>query len=598
MAAIVANEVFAKSVNYDVSSQVWTDFVLAKGLNWYSKAAVTFADVSTKDWRPVVPVYNYLTGAPAGTLDVGGKGLIASNNRNFYSNIFSYLKYKFDFSINHDLSLQAGYSQEKNNYQTLSGYRQDYVSNILQELNAGSAAVQTAGGTTTEWALQSLFGRLNYAYLNRYLFEANLRYDGTSRIASETRWGIFPSFSAGWRFSEESFLQNKISWLSNGKLRASYGTLGNQNIGNYPYQDLLSYTGAYAFDNATLSPGVAQAALTNRKIKWESTSMIDIGIDLQLFSNKLSITYDWYKKHTYDILRGAQVTAVVGLSAPTINSGDMENTGHELMVQYNNSVASGRLSGLQYGGGFYIDIFRNKLVKFGAREISGYVLRENGLPYNSFYMLDMIGIFQTTEEIASSPKQFSDNVQPGDFKYRDVNNDGVVDNNDRVVVPGRFPKFNYSFNGNLGWKGFDLTFLFQGEKGRRIYTDGWGLEPFRQGTPPTEDYANNRWTGPGSTNSYPRLYFDYDGNSQNRRSNSWYLQNASYLRLKNLTFGYSLPETLLSKTAIKRARVFFAGDNLLTFTKFKGLDPERAGDGRFAQYPQNKILSLGINVGL
>ena len=599
MVAIVENDVMRTTTNYDVSSQLWADIKLAKGLSWYSKMAVNLGDVSYKDWRPIVNLYDYHSGNFARTLDVGGEGLISHNNRSYYTNFFTYLKYDFNIDQAHNFGLQAGYSQEYNNYQFLQGYRQKYVTNNLQELNAGTAAVQTANGNTTEWALNSYFGRFNYNYMEKYLFEANVRYDGTSRIAKDTRWGFFPSFSAGWRLTEEDFIKNaEINWLTNAKIRASYGLLGNQNIGGdfpYPYQDLLNFTGDYAFDNSVLSPGVAQSALANSLLKWESTSVADAGLDLQLFG-KLNITYDWYRKHTFDILRQAQVTGALGLSAPFVNSGDMLNTGHELTVQYNDRINQGALSGLQYGGGFFVDVFRNKLIKFGAREIDGYVIRENNLPYNSYYMLDAIGIFQTQEEVDNSPTQFSGNFGPGDIKYRDVNGDNVIDNNDRVTVPGRFPKFEYSFNGNASWKGFDLSFLFQGVEGRRIYTDGWGLEPFIQGAAPTLDFVNNRWTGPGTSNFYPKIYYGWDGTNPNRRASTWYLQDASFLRLKNLTVGYIIPANITSKVSIDRIRLYFSGDNLLTFTKYKGLDPERAGDGRFVQYPQNKIVSFGVNV--
>lgn len=599
MVAIVENDVMRTTTNYDISSQLWTDIKLAKGLNWYSKLAVNLGDVSYKDWRPIVNLYNYHTENFSRTLDVGGEGLISNNSRNYYTNFFSYLKYDFSLNEAHNFGVQAGYSQEYNNFQFVQGYRQKYVTSNLQELNAGTAAVQTANGNTTEWALNSYFGRFNYNYLEKYLFEANVRYDGTSRIAKDTRWGFFPSFSAGWRITEEDFVRNaNIDWLTSAKLRASYGLLGNQNIGGdfpYPYQDLLNFTGDYPFDNGVLSPGVAQSALSNALLKWESTSVTDVGLDLQLFG-KLNITYDWYRKHTFDILRQAQVTGALGLSAPFINSGDMLNTGNEITVQYNDRITGGSLSGFEYGGGFFIDVFRNKLIKFGAREIDGYVIRENDLPYNSYYMLDAIGIFQTQEEVNSSPTQFNGNFGPGDIKYRDANGDNVINNDDRVIVPGKFPKFEYSFNGNAAWKGVDLSFLFQGVQGRKIYTDGWGFEPFIQGSAPTLDFVENRWTGPGTSNYYPKIYFGWDGTNPNRRASTWYLQDASFLRLKNLTIGYILPKQITDKANIDRIRLYFSGDNLLTFTKYRGLDPERAGDGRFVQYPQNKIISFGVNV--
>ena len=596
MPAIIDSKALKNITDYNLSGQLWGDITLLKDFKWYSKLAVTYADESYKDWRPVVPTYNYRTGEKKGDLDVGGKGLISNNAKNFYTNFFSYLKYEKTFG-QHTIGAQAGYSQEYNNYQTLKGERKNYNTNNLHELNAGTEADQKNSGNTVEWALQSFFGRVNYDYKERYLLEANVRYDGTSRIAKDNRWGWFPSFSAGWRVSEESFIKDaeSMNWLNNLKIRGSYGLLGNQNIGNYPYQSLLSYTGAYSFDNTTLSPGAAVTSYANDDIRWESTSVADIGVDMNLF-NRITIVYDWYKKHTFDILRSSQVTGALGLDAPTVNSGEMENYGHELSVQYNHTLTSGKLEGLNYGAGFYVDMSRNKLTNFGSREIDGYKLRENGLPYNSFYMLKMIGVFQNQAEIDNSPKQFSDPVRPGDFKYEDVNGDGKIDNNDRTVVDGRFPKLEYSFNAHLEYKGIDFSVLFQGVEGRKIYTTGWGLDPFRQGTAPTRDFVNNRWTGEGSTNSYPRMYFNQTGDNHNRRENTWYLQDASYLRLKNLTLGYSFADEVISKIGLTKLRVYFSADNLWTITKYKGLDPERAGDGLFVQYPQNKIVSMGLNV--
>lgn len=601
MAVINAHDVALTKRDFNISAQLWSDLTLFEGMQWYTKFAVRYAHNYDKDWRPAnVEQFNFHTGEFSRFLDVGPVGLTVNDGHTLYSNLYSYLKYDFPvFPEDHNVAIQVGYSQEENEYKYLSGGRQTFVSNELHELDAGSSAIQTNSGTSNAWAIQSFFGRLNYSFQEKYLLEVNLRTDGSSRFASGNRWGWFPSFSAGWRFSQEEFVQNSsgLHWISEGKIRGSYGILGNQNIGIYPYQSVLSFTGDYSFDN-NLLPGVAQTALSNNSIRWEKTAVTDIGLDLGLFRNTLTITYDWYRKQTSDILRGAQLTTIVGLSAPTINDGEMVNTGHEINVQYRNTLGSGALEGLQYNAGVYFDIFKNKLTKFGAREISGNTIKQNGKPYDSYYVLVMDGIFQTQDEIDSSPKQFSDNTQPGDIKFKDMNGDGVVDEEDRVIVPGRFPKFNYAFNANLSFKGFDLAVLFQGTEGQKYFVNGWGFDHFRQGTPPTKDFAKNRWTGPGTSNTEPRVTFDFSGNSQNRRASTYYLKDASYLRLKNLTFGYTFPREMISRIGLTNARVFVSGDNLVTWTPYKGLDPERAGDGLFAQYPQNKILSVGVNIGL
>ena len=443
----------------------------------------------------------------------------------------------------------------------------------------------------------SVFGRFNYNYKERYLFEANMRYDGTSRISSENRWGIFPSFSIGWRLTEEDFVKNlNWSWLNNFKVRASWGQLGNQNIGLYPYQAMIESVNNYPFDKTNETVAYQQKAYANRDIKWETTTITDVGVDMQVFDG-LNVTFDWYKKVTSDILRSSQVSALLGMTAPTVNNGEVQNTGIEVAFNYSNMIQSGIFEGLQYNAGFYFDRSRNKLTQFGAEEIDNYYLRREGLPYNEYYMLECIGIFATEEEIANSPKQFNDNTLPGDLKYKDQNGDNVIDNNDRIPMGGRFPDFEYSVNLGASWKGFDLSLTGQGVDGKKFYTNEWGMYPFRQGSAPTKEYVEGMWTEENPYNAkFPRLYFDDFGGNKNTRPNSYFLQNASYFRLKNLTFGYTLPKQWTDKVKMSRVRIYFSGDNLVTFTKFYGLDPERETDGRAAQYPQNKICSFGVNV--
>lgn len=530
-------------------------------------------------------------------LDVGAKGLNSNDYHTFYTYLYSYLKYDFQTSDRcHNFNFQLGYSQESNNYDWLKGYRKDFAF-PMTELDAGSEELQEASGNLEQWSLMGIFGRVNYNYKERYLFEANFRYDGSSRINPDDRWGIFPSFSAGWRVTEERFMQGlNWRWLNNLKLRASWGQLGNQNIGIYPYQAVMENEGNYTFDNSSLSTGYAQTKYANRNITWETTSVTDVGVETTVFDG-LNITFDWYKKKTMDILRNAQVTGALGLEAPVINSGEMENKGIELNVQYVNRVKRGLFKDLIYNIGFYIDRNRNKVTKFGAEEISGHYLRREGLPYNSYYMLDCIGIFKDEEDVKKSPKQFNDNTLPGDLKYRDVNNDGVIDNKDRVVIDGRFPKFEYAVNFSASWKGFDLSVLMQGVEGKKHYVTDWGLQPFRQGSAPTKDYVKYRWTEDNPDNArYPRMYFDDFGGSKNTRKNSYFLKDASYFRVKNVTVGYTLPLELTRKILVERIRLFFSGDNLATITNYPELDPERADDGRFVAYPQNKICSFGVNV--
>jgi len=593
--AIIDNKINRNTDDYAISAQGWLDVQLFKGLKWYTKAAINIDFSKYNDFRAQVPLYNFRTNEYMTLLDVGGAGLVVQDDQNVYKNLYTYLNYDTEIGNGHKVSAQVGYSMEDNVYQYLSGYRKNYPSDMLRQLDAGSPSVQQANGTQNEWALMSFFGRLGYNYKDRYLLEANMRYDGTSRLTPESRWGVFPSFSAGWRASEEQFIKNlDLNWLNSFKIRGSYGMLGNQNIGLYPYQSILSLTGNYPFNDSSLSSGVAQTNLSNTNIKWETTSMLDFGFDLTAFQG-FNFTFDWYKRKTTDILRGSQVTAPVGLGAPTVNNGTMENTGFELGFQYSNRANSGYFSGLNYNFGFNIDHYKNKLVKFGAQEINGYNVYEEGLEYGEFYMIQQIGIFQSVQEIANSPKQYNDATVPGDLKFKDANNDGVVNDEDRIPTKGMYPDFNYNFNFSSNWKGFDLSAQFQGVQGVKYYVTDWGTLPFVQGSPPTTDWLN-RWTETNPSTTMPRIYWGWGAPQSIRRTSSYYLQNGSYLRLKNLTFGYTLPNQLTQRYGINQLRLYFSGDNLITLTKYPGLDPERVGNGYFVNYPQNKIYSFGINV--
>jgi len=593
--AIVQNNAMRNTIDYNINAQGWVDIHFTDNLNWYTKAAIVGDFTKWKDWRPQVQLYDFHSGEFATNLDVGGSGLTTNDTQNIYTNLFSYLKFEETFANNHHLTAQIGYSQEYNENQYLEGYRRDYAGNNLIELDAGSPAIQNAYGSTYEWALQSFFGRLGYDFKQRYLVEFNLRYDGTSRLHEDTRWGAFPSFSAGWRVSEEPFIKNAgIDWLDNLKIRGSYGELGNQNIGNYPYQDILTFTGNYSFDNSVLSSGAAALALSNRNITWETTKITDIGVDITAFRG-LDITFDWYKKSTTDILRGSQLTGIVGLGAPTVNSGTMENTGVELSLQYRNMVQSGFFEGLAYNASFFIDKFKNELVDFGAQEIAGTVVNEESLPWNTYYMLEWDGIFQTQAEIDAAPKQYNDNTEPGDLRFVDQNGDGVVNDDDRTYIDGQYPDFEYSFNFSSSWKNFDFSFFFQGVEGRNIFVKDWGVQPFVQGSPPTTHWRD-RWTPENPSTTMPKIYWGFNAPDKISRNSTYYLQDASYLRLKNVTLGYSLPEDVVERLNIKKLRLYVSGDNLLTFTDYFGLDPERAGSGRFLNYPQNKIYSLGVNI--
>lgn len=605
MPAIIGDNAMKRDNNFDINAQLWLEINLAKGLTWYTKGAARLQSNKSKDWRgSTTYTYDYHTGERSSELDKGGLGLSVGDGRRFYTNLYSYLKYDLSLVDNaHNFSLMVGYNQESEKYETLNAYRKDFAFD-LPVLNAGGTADWSNSGDEEEWAIQSLFGRFNYDFKERYLFEANMRYDGTSRISDENRWGVFPSFSVAWRATEEEFIKNlNLNWLNNFKLRGSWGQLGNQNIGLYPYQAMISGVDDYPFTKTSdgVIIGYQQTAYANRNIKWETTTITDIGFDLQVFDG-LSVTFDWYKKTTDDILRSSQVSSLLGLSAPTVNNGSVENKGIEVALNYANMVKGGTFRGFRYNAGVYFDRSRNKLTEFGAEEIGSYSIKREGLPYDEYYMLECIGVFADQAEINASPKQFNDNTQPGDLKYKDISGpdgkpDGVIDNYDRRTFSGRFPGFEYGINASATWKGFDLSLIGQGVADKKYYTTDWGVQPFMQGSSPNKDYIKHMWTEENPYGAkHPKLYWQDMGGGKNTRPNSYYLKDASFFRLKNLTLGYTLPRVWTEKANISKVRIYFSGDNLLTLTPYKGLDPERNGDGRDAIYPQNRIYSFGLNV--
>lgn len=581
--------------DYEANAQGWLEVQFNKDFSWYTKGAVSYSMSKYRDYKFTIDEYNFQTNQLQTTLDLG-QGLTDEDDQTVYTNLYSYLNYAHSFG-GHNIKAQVGYSLEQSKFEYLRGYRKNFTDTNLTQLDAGGADIQSANGSENQWAIMSYFGRLNYNYKERYLLEGNVRYDGSSKFSGDNKWSVFPSFSAGWRATEEPFIKAlNLNWLTNLKIRGSWGQVGNQNIptGNYPYQATLGLTGNYSFDNSTLTNGVAQQSLNNPIIKWETTTITDAGLDVTLFRN-LTLTADWYKKRTTDIIRKAQVTALVGLTPPVINDGIVDNTGYEIGLNYSNVIRDGALSGFTYSVGANADHFTNKIISIGQRDLEGYYVSENGQPINAFYTLQVLGIFQTAQEVVNSPKQYGDNTLPGDLKYKDVDGNGVINDNDRTLISGVYPKLSYSFNLAASFKGFDLSAMAQGVAGVKSYVTGWGVIPFVQGTPPTTDWLN-RWTPEHPSTTMPRIYWGQGAPDKISRASSFFLQDASYLRLKNLVFGYTLPSATTKKIGLERVRVYFSGDNLFTATNFKGLDPERYGNGDGVQYPQNKIYSFGLNV--
>jgi TonB-linked SusC/RagA family outer membrane protein len=578
---------------------------LADGLDWETTGAARLNFNNYKSTGYSIPTYDWFTGNYVASIQGASTGIAVSRSdeKTQFYNLFSTLKYNKVFAENHRVSGLIGYSQENLRYDVLNGYRKLMPSASATELNSGSTLGQTTGGTAYEWAIQSLLGRVNYAFKDKYLFEASFRYDGSSRFSEGNKWGLFPSMSAGWRIAQEDFMK-EVGWINELKLRGSYGSIGNQEIGNYPYQEIMSIGLNYPFGSSAQS-GAYLNRLSNNDITWETTTILDFGLDFGLFDNRIYGTVDYFNKATTGILRSAQVPGFVGLSAPTINEGAMKNEGFEIYIGHKNIVGE-----LKYDVSFNLGSYKNTLTKFGQRQDGGTYLNEEGLPWNSYYTWNCIGIFQNQAEIDAAPvHQY--NPKPGDFRYEDVNGDNKINSDDRVVVPGMFPKFDYGGTISLEWRNFDLSAFFQGSEGRKYNVIFWGFEPFfQEGKPPT--FWRNRWTPENPSTTLPRLYIPGEHNAitNGQQGSSWWLQDASYFRLKNLQIGYNLPAELCKRIHVQGIRLYYSGDNLFTFTNYYkgatgadnvGGDPERsaaAGANWFANYPQLVIHAFGLKLNL
>lgn len=493
----------------------------------------------------------------------------------------------------HDVTVLGGYQYLTNSYNRIQVGRQGNPFPQFEEINSFDPTVQTNSGYTTEWALMSYFGRLNYAYDGKYLLEANVRYDGSSRFAVGYKWGLFPSFSAGWRFSSESFMEN-VDWLNNGKLRASWGSLGNQSgLGsNYPFA-LSVETDLYTVFGGELNPGYAPVNYALNNITWESTTMLDFGIDLTMFGGKLNATFDWYKKNTENILLNIAIPGVMGYAnSPKQNAGAVENVGWDLSLGHQNTKGDlfYRITGI-------LSDVKNEITDMGGLnpQVSGNNVRQVGDPIDALYGYEADGLFSSFEEARSHEITQWGKLQGGDIRYVDRDTSGTMTGDDRFVFGNPIPRWAFSADLYAAYKGFDLALFIQGIGKRDGYVTGWYAAPFSNAST-AFDHHLDAWSesDPNPDATYPRLTINQHQNNT-QPSTFWHV-SAAYVRLKNVQLGYNLPENVASSIGISGVRIYANIINALTLSKLPiGMDPE-SPESIHGSYPLIRTYTLGVEV--
>ena len=459
--------------------------------------------------------------------------------------------------------------------------------------------------TRNEERLQSAFGRVGYSFDQRYLFEFNFRYDGSSKFAEGNRWGFFPSFSAAWHISDESFMERYYNNVGDLKLRASYGSLGNQSIPNYQYQtSYFTYSNAYAFNNNTV--GGTGFEFANENLRWETTTTINFGLDASFLNNSVNLSLDAYEQNTTDILVTPTVPGTYGGSVPDYNAGEMRNRGWEAAL----NVRFGS-SDLYHSIGLTLSDTWNEVTRLiGDEQINSadqmqMIIRE-GVAFRSYYGYQVDGFFQNLDEVAEGPTPIGTTVQPGDVRYVDQNGDGIIDQNDRVVLGNAFPRYTFGLEYQFNWGNFDLGVLFQGVGRRTMFLRGENVEPFHANYSYTMfTHQTDYWTPTNPNARWPRLASPGSASNSNNYqvSSDLYAFDASYIRLKNLKMGYRLPERYA--LGMSNVYLYLNAKNLFTISSMDFLNPEvtefnnnmsNAGANSGRNYPDMKYYGFGIDI--
>ena len=514
----------------------------------------------------------------------------------------------FDRTFNdHKISLLAGYTYQDSRWRSLSGGGRNTPEGIY-EIDAAADGLKV-NGSSSRSVLTSILGRIFYSYKDRYLITATIRRDGSSKFGKNNRYGYFPSVSVGWNIAEESWFKDNVKWIDQLKLRGGYGVLGNQEIGNYQFSSTVTTGINYPDGNGGLYQGAFPKYFANPDIRWEETAMTNVGIDFMAFNSRLSLTADWYIKNTKDILLSVPIPiSTGGANDPVRNAGKIQNRGFEFNIGWNDYVNSD----FSYGANFIGSFNKNEVVSMGSdsqvitsgsihggtwttRTLAGY-------PIASFWLIPCDGYFNSQAEVDAYQKDgvlIQPSAQPGDIRFKDVDNNGTINDDDRVYCGSPFPDFTFSINGNVTYKNFDLSVSFLGVLGNEIYNaTKLELEDITRGA----NYLTtvlDCWTPDNLDASTPRLTWN-DTNRNARSESDRFLEDGSYFRMRSLQLGYTFPNTWF-KGFIRKARVYINMDNLFTITSYSGFSPDVNSSDTYSRgfdefiYPSNRTFMLGIN---
>lgn len=515
---------------------------------------------------------------------------VTDRNVNGYKTLWNFrLNYEHTFAEVHDLQILAIYSEEYWFSRSNTTGRLNRIHPSLSEVDAALTTTQTTAGTSSREGLRSVIGRVNYSALGRYLLEFNFRVDGSSKFLPGHRYGFFPSGSIGWRISEEPWVRPHVDeWMSNLKLRASYGSLGNNSgIGAYQQREIMEINN-YMFDGA-ISPGFIYTKMLNEDLTWEKTNVFNVGVDMGFFNNRLTAEIDYYNRLTTGMLQNSQMSIHLtgAYEAPKANLGNLRNQGVEVNLNWRDNAGD-----FHYSVNANVFYNRMKLEKWGEFLDKGYVFLN--MPYHfTYYMASLPYLAQTFQDVYNYADQ---GAKPGDIIRLDTNGDGIIDANDKIADPNSLrdaPTTNFALNFKCDWRGIDFAMLWQGSAGRRDFFLTKYNNPLLplQSYTPTVDHLYKPWSWENRDGEWERL----GGNATNPTENEFHLRKMDYLRLKNIQLGYTFPDKWIRKIKMTQLRVYFSADNLWTITKYEGLDPEKPANSSDL-YPTTRTFTLGLNI--